>query len=77
MQYVYSQLKLDVEMWKCGRLTREPSGDARLDGLSGDDLQRLFVKHRNGQMTFFCDLGKFDQSRLSILILTFLVIISL
>jgi len=52
VHHIHSELKADIESQWHSRETQ-----AGVDHLSMDQLQQLFVKHRSGEVTFFCDLG--------------------
>ena len=61
MQHVHSQWKADVESHGHSKEKESSTDDDSHDGfdrLSGDDVRQLFVKNRNRELTFFCDLGE-------------------
>jgi len=60
VQHVHSQLKADIESHAHStdhRQQMDADSDDGFDRLSEDDLRLLFVKHRSGDLVFFCDLG--------------------
>ena len=61
MQHVHSQWKADVESHGHSEENESSTDDDSHEGfdrLSGDDVRQLFVKNRNRELTFFCDLGE-------------------
>ena len=61
MHHVHSQLKADIESHKHSAENDQSVNADSDDGFhrsSTDDIRQLFVKHRSGELTFFCDLGK-------------------
>jgi len=61
VQHVHSQWKADVESHGHSKEKESSTDDDSHDGfdrLSGDDVRQLFVKNRNRELTFFCDLGE-------------------
>jgi len=61
VQHVHNQLKVNIESHGHDReneQTMDADSDDGFGSLSRDDLRQLFVKHRSGEVVFFCDLGE-------------------